>query len=423
MIDYYEILEVHPKASQEIIKKAYLTLAKKYHPDTTTFDKAYSEQKIKQINEAYRVLSNEQLRSEYDRKRTIKSSDYGAESRPRYSSQVNPIETAKNNLYNVFSDYLHNLQTKIVKQKGHAYQNNQQCKSLLTQFYKDIATDFKYLTDNNAFTGDIANAFVLTLWEFASCLTWCEDFIGADKLMNMAAKYVTSNDEFYSRFISDKNAIKESAKKQALYNQQSQSSKNTSYSGSGATDSSSPFLKIIGLIVACVVLYYGCAGGSTSKKSSSYNSKPSASTYVNKNSSAKTTSKPLVPRANIRTGYAPNAPLLNNSGYCKLTIDNSRNSEPVYVRLWTTSPSRPVRAFFIAARDSFTLQNLTPGSYELRYKYLYENREAEIGTKSESFQLTQRETSEGISYSVSTITLYKVANGNFTSTRINANDI
>ena len=32
-IDYYEILEVHPRASKEVIKKAYQTLAKKYHPD------------------------------------------------------------------------------------------------------------------------------------------------------------------------------------------------------------------------------------------------------------------------------------------------------------------------------------------------------------------------------------------------------
>ena len=422
MIDYYEILEVHPKASQEIIKKAYLTLAKKYHPDTTTFDKTFAEQKIKQINEAYKVLSNEQLRSEYDRKRSSDSSGYNSGSGSQYSSQANPLETAKNNLYSVFANYLHNLQTKIVKQEGYASQNNQQCKPLLTQFYKDIATDFKYLTDNNAFNGDIASAFVLTLWEFASCLTWCNDFIGADKLMNMAVKYVTPNDDFYSRFISARNNIRESAKKQTQYNQQSQPRKSTSYAGSGTTESSNPFLKIIGLIVACVVLYYGCAGGGTSKKSSSYSPKPSTSTSV-KNNSAKTSTPSLVPRANVRTGYDPNNAVLNNNGYCKLTIDNTRNSEPVYVRLWTTSPSRPVRAFFIAARDSFTLQNLNPGSYELRYKYLYENRKAEVGTKSESFQLTQRETAEGISYSVSTITLYKVANGNFSSTRINADDI
>ena len=423
MVDYYEILEVHPKASQEIIKKAYLTLAKKYHPDTTTFDKTFAEQKIKQINEAYKVLSNEQLRSEYDRRRSSSSSGYSSGNGSQYSSQANPIETAINNLYSLFANYLHSLQTKIVKREGYENQNNQQCKPLLNQFYKEIATDFKYLTDNNAFSGDIASAFVLTLWEFASCLTWCNDFIGADKLMNMAVKYVTPNDDFYSRFISARNNIRESAKKQALHNQQRQTRQNNSYTSSGTTETTNPFLKIIGLIVACVVLYYGCAGGSTSKKSSSYNSRPTGSTSVNKYNAPKTTNQQLVPRANIRTGYAPNNAILNNNGYCKLTIDNTRNGEPVYVRLWSTSPSRPVRAFFIAARDSFTMQNLNPGSYELRYKYLYENREAEVGTKSETFQLTQRETYEGISYSVSTITLYKVANGNFRSTSINANDI
>ena len=423
MIDYYEILEVHPKASQEIIKKAYLTLAKKYHPDTTTFDKSFAEQKIKQINEAYRVLSNEQLRSEYDRQRSSNSNDYNTRSSNQSSSRINPMETARNNLYGIFANYLHKLQTKIVKEEGHAYQNSQICKPLLNQFYKDIAADFKVLIDNNAFNGDIASAFVLTLFEFASCFTWCDDFLEADKLMNMAVKYVTPNDEFYSRFISARNSIRESAKKQALHNQQRQTRQNNSYTSSGTAETTNPFLKIIGLIVACVVLYYGCAGGSTSKKSSSYNARPTGSTSVNKYSGPKSTNQPLVPRANIRTGYAPNNAILNNNGYCKLTIDNTRNSEPVYVRLWSTSPSRPVRAFFIAARDSFTMQNLNPGSYELRYKYLYENREAEVGTKSEAFQLTQRETYEGVSYSVSTITLYKVANGNFRSTSINANDI
>ena len=111
MIDYYEILEVHPKASQEIIKKAYLTLTKKYHPDTTTFDKSFAEQKIKQINEAYRVLSNEQLRSEYDRQRSSNSNDYNTRSSNQSSSRINPMETARNNLYGIFANYLHKLQT------------------------------------------------------------------------------------------------------------------------------------------------------------------------------------------------------------------------------------------------------------------------------------------------------------------------
>ena len=46
-IDYYEILEVHPRASKEVIKKAYQTLAKKYHPDTTSLDKNEALKKMR----------------------------------------------------------------------------------------------------------------------------------------------------------------------------------------------------------------------------------------------------------------------------------------------------------------------------------------------------------------------------------------
>ena len=67
MLDYYEILEVHPKASQEVIKKAYQVLAKKYHPDVSSYGREYSEEKIKEINKAYEVLSDPVKRAEYDR--------------------------------------------------------------------------------------------------------------------------------------------------------------------------------------------------------------------------------------------------------------------------------------------------------------------------------------------------------------------
>ena len=67
MKDYYGILEVNEKASQEIIEKAYKTLVKKYHPDLySTIQKKEAEQKLKEINEAYDVLSNSFLRSQYD---------------------------------------------------------------------------------------------------------------------------------------------------------------------------------------------------------------------------------------------------------------------------------------------------------------------------------------------------------------------
>ena len=63
--DYYKILGVDKKASQDEIKKAYRKLAVKYHPDKNPGDKA-SEAKFKEMNEANEVLSDPEKRKKYD---------------------------------------------------------------------------------------------------------------------------------------------------------------------------------------------------------------------------------------------------------------------------------------------------------------------------------------------------------------------
>ena len=63
--DYYEVLGLSKSASAEEIKKAYRTLAKKYHPDMNPGDKE-AEAKFKEVNEAYEVLSDPDKRSKYD---------------------------------------------------------------------------------------------------------------------------------------------------------------------------------------------------------------------------------------------------------------------------------------------------------------------------------------------------------------------
>lgn len=67
MKNYYEILEVNQKASKEVIEKAYKVLVKKYHPDLHSNSKQTDmNKKIREINEAYEVLSNEFLREQYN---------------------------------------------------------------------------------------------------------------------------------------------------------------------------------------------------------------------------------------------------------------------------------------------------------------------------------------------------------------------
>ena len=63
--DYYEVLGVEKNASDAEIKKAYRKLAMKYHPDQNPGDKT-AEEKFKEINEAYEVLSDADKKARYD---------------------------------------------------------------------------------------------------------------------------------------------------------------------------------------------------------------------------------------------------------------------------------------------------------------------------------------------------------------------
>lgn len=88
-MNLYEILEVSEKASKEIIDKAYRVLAKKYHPDLQNeSEKQDAEKKMKQINDAYDTLGNDEKRKEYD-EQLKEQREY--EERKRYIEQQEKI--------------------------------------------------------------------------------------------------------------------------------------------------------------------------------------------------------------------------------------------------------------------------------------------------------------------------------------------
>lgn len=66
-MNYYEWLEVSPNASPEVIKSAYKTLAKKYHPDGYEGNKDYAQEILKKINQAYAVLGDAKQREAYNK--------------------------------------------------------------------------------------------------------------------------------------------------------------------------------------------------------------------------------------------------------------------------------------------------------------------------------------------------------------------
>jgi len=72
--DYYQILGVSRDATDEEIKRAFRQLAIKYHPDRNPNDKE-AEERFKEINEAYSVLSDPQKRAQYDRYGTVEGMD------------------------------------------------------------------------------------------------------------------------------------------------------------------------------------------------------------------------------------------------------------------------------------------------------------------------------------------------------------
>lgn len=150
MKNYYEILEVDKNASKEIIDKAYKTLVKKYHPDLKTdFEKIEAESKIKEINEAYDILSDKFKREEYNKNlqnNFISIEEYNLliDENNKLKKEINILKnnfnnnSFQNNNYKNYNNYYENFNYKNVNQDN----NNFSSKYNNTNYNNNNNSDF-----------------------------------------------------------------------------------------------------------------------------------------------------------------------------------------------------------------------------------------------------------------------------------------
>lgn len=114
--------------------------------------------------------------------------------------------------------------------------------------------------------------------------------------------------------------------------------------------------------------------------------------------------------------YVDGMPRRASGGLSKLTIDNTNGGTDVHIKLCSFAVERctGLRNVFVPQGSSFTMANIAPGAYDLRYRDLASGQIA----KSEEIKLKQIDDGDSTRFSVVRITLYKVQGGNTNFTTV-----
>ena len=387
MTDYYEILEVHPKASQEIIKKAYFTLAKKYHPDVYP-DKEFAIKKMAMLNEAYEVLGNPEKRKAYDARRNNNTSEQNQTEQTRNTSS-----SARNSYHHTTEtqsqqsedDSLSPLQICILRALHLAKENGETIYNpkdpLTLRRVNGVGFTLLGKKDEDKFSGSYIKSYWFTI-------LWIPIFPLKEYrvLQPSPGSYIIISSRRSPGF---------------------------------------KLLETVMFIIWAIIIVWGISSSSSSKKS--YQPPKAPYKATNKTPAKTAPAKPapkLTPKKGVVTGYVKGEPVKNNHGYSIIEVDNSKNKVPVYVRIWSLDGTpKPVRCFTIKEGEKFTAKNINPGNYDVRFKYLYEDEDAKVGAKSKPVKIEETQEFQGVRYTRYSLTLFAVLNGNTHMDEISVDDI
>ena len=198
MKNYYEVLQVNENASIEVIEKAYKVLVKRYHPDLQKSEKNKNtyEQKLKQINEAYHVLSNEFLREQYDvefkrEKEELLRKKYGEES----------YKAEKTNFYNNYKKEKNKQNTESTNNKHDAEEKKRQNRNLGTingiidlvrVLYESRPKrqEFKEMTKNDLLAIILTILVVIAIGLILFCIPFTRDWMNELLFENPVFKFL-----------------------------------------------------------------------------------------------------------------------------------------------------------------------------------------------------------------------------------------
>jgi hypothetical protein len=110
------------------------------------------------------------------------------------------------------------------------------------------------------------------------------------------------------------------------------------------------------------------------------------------------------------TGYIKGYQIKAKTGLSTVTIDNSQGDFDLFIKLFTLSSERPqtIRAFLIQRGQKFTAENVTRGTYDVRYRNLSTCKLF----RTKNFKVREEKTSEGTRFSRIELTTYKAVQGN-----------